>query len=285
MNETVRHMIEGRPMDSEKEMRNSLREVLQEIAIYGLSEAGFFKDCAFYGGTALRLFYGLDRYSEDLDFSLRAPVEGYDLHRFMEPLTETFKGLGISADIKVKDKSFKSKMESAFVKSNTKTLLLDIAPDDVVSRIYCTDTIKVKMELDTDPPGGAVFEKKARYKPYPHNVCLFDESSLFAGKVHAILCRNWGNRFKGRDLYDLVFYVSNDVPLNLDSLKARLVQTCTVEEDEPLDIGMVRTMLIDKMAEIDFETAKEDVVPFVKDTRSMKIWGREFFIDTVNHIR
>jgi len=277
-------MMAGRPQETDSEIHNSLREVMQEITLYALSTSGFFNEASFYGGTALRLFHGLDRYSEDLDFSLRQASDTFDLSGYIEPLQDSFDRLGICADVAIKNKSFRSKMESAFVKGNTKALLIDICPDEKLSRIYPTDRIKVKFEIDTDPPAGAGFERRFLLSPYPCEISTFDTGSLYAGKVHAVLCRNWGHRFKGRDLYDLVFYVSRNIPLNLESLRNRLVQTGTLGDDADLTLADVKDMLLRKMDEVDFETAKSDVIPFIRDEKSLAIWGREFFADVVSRM-
>ena len=284
MENILKIMMKGRPQDTQSEIQNSLREVMQEITLYALSTSGFFSEASFYGGTALRLFHGLDRYSEDLDFSLREVSDTFDLSDYIEPLKDNFDRLGIDVDVGVKTKSFKSKMESAFVKGNTKALLIDICPDEKISGIYPTDRIKVKFEVDTDPPAGAGFEKRFLLSPYPCEISTFDIGSLYAGKVHAILCRNWGHRFKGRDLYDLIFYVSRNVSLNLERLRNRLVQTGTVDEATVLTLEDVKGMLLRKMDEIDFETAKTDVIPFIRDERSLSIWSREFFADVISRM-
>ena len=284
MENILKIMMAGRPQDTQLEIRNSLREVMQEISLYALSASGFFSEASFYGGTALRLFHGLDRYSEDLDFSLREVSDTFDLSNYIEPLESIFDHLGIDVDVGVRNKSFKSKMESAFVKENTKVLLINICPDEKITGIYPTDRIKVKFEIDTEPPAGAGFEKRFLLSPYPCEISTFDTGSLYAGKVHAIVCRNWGHRFKGRDLYDLVFYVSRDISLNLESLRNRLVQTGTVDEDAVLTLADVKKMLLKKMDEIDFETAKTDVAPFIRDERSLSIWSREFFADVISRM-
>ncbi|MCQ2084530.1 MAG: nucleotidyl transferase AbiEii/AbiGii toxin family protein [archaeon] len=284
MENILKTMMAGRPQDTQLEIQNSLREVMQEITLYALSSSGFFNEASFYGGTALRLFHGLDRYSEDLDFSLREVSDKFDLSNYIESLQSSFDRLGISVDVGIKNKSFKSKMESAFVKGNTKALLIDICPDEKISRIYPTDRIKVKFEIDTDPPAGAGYEKRFLLSPYPCEISMFDTGSLYAGKVHAILCRNWGHRFKGRDLYDLVFYVSRNISLNLESLRNRLIQIGTVEDGDALTLADVKDMLLRKMDEIDFETAKTDVVPFIRDERPLSVWSREFFVDVISRM-
>ena len=281
----VETMMRGKPRDDTESFKNSLREVIQEITLYGLSVNGFFNDASFYGGTALRLFYGLGRYSEDLDFSLKTPMQGFDFEKYAGALPATFESIGFDATVSVKTKTFRSKMESAFVKGNTRTLMLEVDSLLDVGDVYPTDSVKVKIEIDTDPPGGAGFEKRFIQLPFPAEVSVFDQGSLFAGKVHAILCRNWGHRFKGRDLYDFLFYVSRGIHLNVESLRRRLVQSGVLRDGDELDLSTVRNMLLRKFDEIDFEDALEDVNGFVHDLRSLNSWSRELFVDALTRMQ
>ncbi len=126
--------------------------------------------------------------------------------------------------------------------------------------------------------------KKYLLSPYPCEIDIYDMGSLYAGKIHAVLCRNWKHRFKGRDLYDLVFYVSSNAHVNLENLRSRLVQSDVIKDDDVLKIEDVRSMLTEKMDDIDFETSKNDVIPFITDPRSLNVWKKEFFIDVISRI-
>ncbi|MBR7091441.1 MAG: nucleotidyl transferase AbiEii/AbiGii toxin family protein, partial [Clostridia bacterium] len=187
--------------------KNAIKEVIQEVVLCGLSRAGFFSEVAFYGGTALRIFYGLDRFSEDLDFSLLTTNRDFSLDKYLAVLENEVKALGLNLKIEVKEKTKQSDIKSAFLKSNTKEMLLYFY--NVQEPIHHMDEIKIKFEIDTNPPSDANFEYKFGLMPYPYEVRLYDMPSLFAGKIHAVLCRAWkSGRVKGRDLYDYIFYIS-----------------------------------------------------------------------------
>ena len=273
------------PSHSASDEKNALTEVIQEVTLCGLSRAGFFRKAAFYGGTALRIFYGLDRFSENLDFSLIAPDADFDLKKYFSVLESELHSVGLNFSIEEKVKTTKSNIKSAFLKSNTKEHILSFYPDDrSAEKINPFETIRIKFEIDTDPPAYATFENKYRLLPSPYQVKLYNESSLFAGKLHAVLCRAWKNRVKGRDLYDYVFYLSRNIPVNMRHLKARLVDSGFIEEGFNLTREALITMLGNRFASIDYEQAKQDVQPFVKDKTKLEIWSAEFFIEITKGI-
>ena len=142
-----------------------------------------------------------------------------------------------------------------------------------------SEIIKIKFEVDTNPPAFASFENKYRLLPSPYQVKLYDMPSLFAGKVHAVICRTWKNRVKGRDLYDYIFYLSHRSKINLPHLKARLVDSGVLKDDDTFTIETLRTMLNERFEAIDYESAKEDVLPFITDANKLDLWSKEFFID------
>ncbi|WP_216232133.1 nucleotidyl transferase AbiEii/AbiGii toxin family protein [Megasphaera cerevisiae] len=206
------------------EKKNVMKEVMQEIVLCGLSRAGFFKKAAFYGGTALRIFYGLDRFSEDLDFSLMAVDEDFDITPYFPILQKEIAAFNLRVQLGVKDKTKSSQIRSAFLKGNTKEHLLLFYPEDVeADHVPANEVIKIKFEIDVNPPSYATFERKYRLIPLPYEVNLYDEASLFAGKIHAVIGRSWRNRIKGRDLYDYVFYLSRNTEVNIRHLQARLI--------------------------------------------------------------
>ena len=273
------------PSHSASDEKNALTEVIQEVTLCGLSRAGFFRKAAFYGGTALRIFYGLDRFSEDLDFSLIAPDADFDLKKYFSVLESELHSVGLNFSIEEKVKTMKSNIKSAFLKGNTKEHILSFYPDDrSAEKINPSETIRIKFEVDTNPPAYATFENKYRLLPSPYQVKLYDESSLFAGKLHAVLCRAWKNRVKGRDLYDYVFYLSRNIPVNMRHLKARLVDFGFIEEGFNLTREALITMLGSRFASIDYEQAKQDVQPFVRDKTKLEIWSAEFFIEITKGI-
>ena len=201
-------MLSGYELNSDYDRKNAMKEIIQEIILCALSRTDFFKHAAFYGGTALRIFYGLDRFSEDLDFSLKTPDNSFDLSSYLPVLENEVRSYGLNLKVESKVKTKESFVQSAFVKGNTREQLLLFYPDDSISSLVpVNEIVKIKFEVDTNPPPFACFEKQYRLLPIPYEVQLYDAPSLFAGKIHAVLCRGWKSRIKGRDLYDFVFYV------------------------------------------------------------------------------
>lgn len=266
------------------EKKNAVKEVVQEIALCGLSRAGFFKQAAFYGGTALRIFYGLDRFSEDLDFSLIAPNSDFELRPYFSGLEKELAAAGLKFSVEEKVKSAQSDIKSAFLKGNTKEHILSIYDEDNV-HINPDEITKIKFEVDINPPAFATFENKYRLLPSPYSVKLYDMPSLFAGKVHAVICRAWKNRIKGRDLYDYVFYLANQAKINLPHLRARLEDSGVLKESDVFTLETLKAMLTERFATIDYEKAKKDVLPFVKDASKLDLWNKDFFTEIIQSIR
>jgi hypothetical protein len=192
---------------SQEEARDALREIMQEIALAGLYRAGFFEKAAFYGGTALRIFYGLDRFSEDLDFSLLAVEPEFSLSKYQDAIIQEFEALGMQVSIREKPKTSKSNIDSAFLKSETiwKELILEgIVPQNGMGQVA---QVKIKIEVDREPPLGFETEDKLLLKPFSFYVKCLALPDLFAGKMHALLFRKWGENVKGRDWYDMEWYI------------------------------------------------------------------------------
>ncbi len=258
--------------------KNGIKEVVQEIVLCGLSRAGFFKPAAFYGGTALRVFYGLDRFSEDLDFSLKSSNTSFDLSEYLPVLEKEIRSYGLNFKIETKEKSVDSDIKSAFLKGNTKEHMLMFYADEQVARsIGTSDLIKVKFEVDTNPPDYANFETKYRLLPIPYEITLYDMPSLFAGKIHAVICRSWKNRVKGRDLYDYVFYLSRGTAVNLAHITARLAQSGFIPSDKQITIDDLKEILYKRFVNIDYAQAKQDVIPFINNTNVLDVWNSDFF--------
>jgi predicted nucleotidyltransferase component of viral defense system len=257
---------------------NALREILQEIALCGLWRSKFFERAAFYGGTALRLLYGLDRFSEDLDFSLLAPDDGFDLSPYCSAVEEELSSWGFPASVAVKRKTSRSAVESAFLKANTRELLLTIdAGSEVAAAIHGRRQLRIKIEIDTDPPPGFATETSFLLQPIPFSVKAYDPPSLFAGKMHAILCRGWRSRVKGRDWYDLVWYVARGTPLGLTHLEARMRQSGHYADEAALDERVFRSTLKEKIDGLDVAAARSEVERFLTDRSTVSVWSREFF--------
>ena len=278
MDSIIDEMLKKYNTETLDEKKNAIKEIIQEIVLCGLSRANFFEKAAFYGGTALRIFYGLDRFSEDLDFSLKEKDENFDLASYFPVLEKEVNAFGLNLKVEEKKKSIDSDIKSAFLKGNTKEhLLLFYANEDFTSGVNRDEVLKVKFEIDTNPPGGAGYEHKYSLKPAPYEVTLYDLPSLFAGKVGAVLFRGWKNRIKGRDLYDYIFYLQKGAHINLNNLKQQLIQSKNWNKEDELTIDDVKGMLYKRFESIDFENAKEDVINFIKDKESLRIWSADFF--------
>lgn len=278
MNTMLEQMLAKYELNSDYDRVNALKEILQEITLCGLSRAGFFRKAAFYGGTALRIFYGLDRFSEDLDFSLMEKDEAFDLSRWFAAIENEAAAYGLNLSVEMKKKAKDTAIKSAFLKGNTREHLLLFYDDKGINGgISGNEAIKIKFEIDTRPPAGASFEKKYRLLPAPYEVNMYDEPSLFAGKLHAVICRNWKNRVKGRDLYDYVFYMSKGAHVNLPHLRARLIDSGFITENDACELEDVKKMLMNKFNTIDYKQAREDVIPFIKDSSKIDLWSADFF--------
>ena len=280
MESILSQMLARYPAHSQSEEKNALTEVVQEVALCGLARAGFFGKAAFYGGTALRIFYGLDRFSEDLDFSLVAPDADFRLEKYFSLLESELSAVGLNFRAEEKVKSADSHIRSAFLKGGTKEHILSVYRDEKsATKIASSEVIKIKLEVDVAPPPFASFESKYRLLPSPYRVRLYDLPSLFAGKLHAVICRAWKSRVKGRDLYDYLFYLSRNAAVNMPHLKARLVDSGYIAEDFDLTREALISMLNERFAAIDYEQARQDVLPFIGDKSKTDIWSAEFFIE------
>lgn len=262
-----------------------VREILQQTALLGLARHQFFQHAIFYGGTALRILYGLDRYSEDLDFSLIKPNPNFNFTPFIEGMHQELKAMGFELHVEMREKNTDTGILSAFLKANTVSLLLSIQ-ERKIKGIHPEQKVQIKLEIDTDPPPFHLpFESKLVMNPVPFYVGTYAIVDLFAGKMHAALCRNWKKRVKGRDWYDVVWYIRGGVPVNLAHLRARMIQTGHIKSDEKFTEKELLALLHEKIEEIDWELAKSDVSVFVADKEKIALWGRSFFHDMIGHLR
>ncbi len=286
MNSIIEQMLSRYEIKTAYDKKNAMKEIMQEIVLCALSRSGFFSNAAFYGGTALRMFYGLDRFSEDLDFSLCAPDKDFVFDAFFPSLIEGARSFGLNVNISEKKKASDSNILSAFVKENTKEHLLSFYPGDALAKsVPDNEALKIKLEIDINPPALATFEHRYRLLPSPYEVKLYDMPSLFAGKLHAVLLRAWKNRVKGRDLYDYVFYLSHEVEVNLPHLCERLRESGFIAQDASPDLAEVKKMLCTRLSTIDYAQAKEDVLPFIRDKASIDVWCADFFMQITNGLR
>ena len=258
--------------------RNALKEIAQEVALCGLSRGGFFDKAAFYGGTALRIFYGLDRFSEDMDFSLSKKDDTFELSRYFGILEEELHSVGLEMSVESKVKRLETPVQSAFLKGNTLKHLLKIVPaKNTPLQVPSNEILRIKFEVDTNPPELANYETKYRLLPSPFAVKLYDKPSLFAGKLHALLCRGWKNRIKGRDFYDFIWYVSNNSSVNLPHLQKRMEQTGHWDAGKNLTVVKLKDLLKERFHSVNFDDAKRDVQPFIADSSKLDLWSADFF--------
>lgn len=286
MQEAIARMLaryESRTLD---EATRALREIIQEVALLGLWRAKFFEKAAFYGDTALRILHGLDRYSEDLDFSLLEPSSDFDLGRYTASLQEEVHAFGFNVRVEMIDKTVQTPIQSAFLKTNTRNELLVIeTPREIAQKVPRGQLLKVKLEVDTDPPGGFVTQTRYLLNPIPFPVRAYALPDSFAGKMHAILCRRWKNRVKGRDWYDLVWFAANHPQLHLAHLEQRMRQTGHWAGQAPMSAEVFRATLHESIARLDVDQARREVAPFVKQRENLAIWSREFFEDVAGRIQ
>ena len=286
MHEAVARMLSKYECQGLNDYINALREILQDIALLGLWRSKFFEKAAFYGGTALRVLYGLDRFSEDMDFSLLEPLDSFDIMSYIAFLERETRGFGFDIRVERIAKTIQTPVQSAFLKADTRNQLLVIETgEEILKAIPKGQILKIKLEVDTDPPPG--FETQARYllQPIPFSVRAFVLPDLFAGKMHAILCRRWKSRVKGRDWYDLVWYAANHPELHLYHLEQRMRQTGDWKEDAPLTSEGFKDMLIHTINSLDINQTRKEVESFVRDPENLSIWSHEFFLDIVSRIR
>jgi len=285
MNTLLQSLLAGYTLDTSRDYHRALREVIQHVALLGLWRARFFERAAFYGGTALRIFYGLPRYSEDMDFSLVEPDPAFSIEAFASPLVQELTSFGFAAEVNRKDKPAHRRVESAFLKTNTRVSMLHIgAPEGLTARLHRDALLKVKLEVDIDPPPHATTEMRTVRVPIPFQVRLYDMPSLFAGKLHAVMCRSWKSRIKGRDFFDLVWFVGMKVPCNIAHLRARMVQSGDLDADQPLDHATLIRMLHHRIEGISIPEAAHDVTPFLSDPQATQLWSDDFFHETVDRI-
>ena len=280
----IKEWIDEYKPTNKEEAEAALREIMQEVALAGLQRSGFFEKAAFYGGTALRIFYGLDRFSEDLDFSLLEVNPEFSLEPYLNGMVTEFKALGMEVRVKEKKKTAETNIDSAFLKSETvwKELLLEnIIPQ---TGLATAPGIKIKLEIDTEPPLGFQTEEKLLLRPFSFYVKCFTQPDLFAGKMHALLFRKWRNRVKGRDWYDLEWYIKKGVPLHLEHFLKRAQNSGdwpkeTIFESEFLQLLQTR------IENVSFDNIKDDIARFIKDAQVLDIWSPAYFKDLSQRIK
>ena len=266
------------------EAQSALREIMQDVALAGLYRSGFFEKAAFYGGTALRIFHGLDRFSEDLDFSLLQPDPDFSLDKYLDAIQTEFKALGMQVSIKAKKKAKDTHVDSAFLKSET--IWRELALNSIIpqSGLGQQASIKIKIEVDTVPPVGFETEEKLLLRPFSFYVKCFTLPNLFAGKMHALLFRKWKENVKGRDWYDFEWYVRKGVAMNLKHFIDRARDSKDLP-NEKMTEQQFRKLLAARINSVDMQRVKADAVRFIPDSGKIDIWSGEYFHELSEHLR
>lgn len=273
----IKEWIETYEPKNIQDTEQALREIMQEIALAGLYRANFFKHAAFYGGTALRIFHELNRFSEDLDFSLLKKDTDFEFDVYFKSIVDEFQALGIKVSLNQKIKSSISTIDSAFLKSDT--LWSELIFEDTIPQIKLSTkpSIKIKLEIDTNPPLQFGTENKLLTRPFSFYVNCFTISDLFAGKMHALLFRKWTIRVKGRDWYDMEWYIKKGVKLNLTHFCQRAIESGDWSQ-ESMTKNQLHDLLEAKINSIDIDRVKQDVIRFIANPQDLAIWSREYFL-------
>ena len=260
------------------EEEQALREIAQEVVLAALGRTDFFSNAAFHGGTSLRILYGLNRFSEDLDFALQQPDRAFQLQPYLKSVATELTAYGYHLETQDRSQTDVT-VRKAFLKEDSLVRVLQLGhlrPD------RSTRKIRIKLEVDTNPPAGAVLESKFLDFPFVSSLVVHDAASLFAGKVHALLSRDY---IKGRDWYDFVWYTSRGTPINHILLSAALqqqgpwkVQGC--KTDDPWCIERLEK----RIRSLAWTEVAADVERFVKthELPSLKLWSEAFFLSQLD---
>lgn len=277
--EKIEQMLKQYELNTIHDHENALKEIIQEIVLLGLWRSKFYEKAVFYGGSALRILYQLDRFSEDLDFSLIQPQKDFDIKKYLGAVKSELELWGFEVTTEEKNKKNESRIESAVVKANT---LIHFVKINVDLKTHKNAVMKIKLEVDQDPATGFSSELKYHLHPIPFAIKTMTLPGLFAGKMHALLCRTRSINVKGRDWYDLIWFVKNHISCDLYYLKNKMVQTGHINLSDTLTREKLIEFLSQKIKEIDFSLAKKDVEPFLKNSGQkdgLSLWSDTFFSD------
>ena len=281
--EKIDQMLNRYELNTVHDHENALKEIIQEIVLLGLWRSKFYEKAVFYGGSALRILHKLDRFSEDLDFSLIQPEKTFNINKYLGAVKSELELWGFEVSAEEKNKKNRSMIDSAFIKANTLVHLLKI---DSNLKTHKNAVMKIKLEVDQDPAFGFDSDLKYHLHPIPFTIKTMTLPSLFAGKMHALLCRTIRTNIKGRDWYDLIWFVKNNIPCDLHYLKNKMLQTGHIDFSGALTKKKLVELISEKGKEIDFSLAKSDVEPFLKNSGQkdeLTLWSEAFFDDYLIH--
>jgi len=272
MNDVIQEKLKSYNAETKEDEENAIKEITQEVALYGLEKSGFFEKAFFQGGTCLRIVHGLDRFSEDLDFVLREPDPEFDLNPYLENVMETMNVYGYKIEVSGEDKA-DNNGKIRFLKDDSIKKLLDFEHGQDLRK-----KIQIKVEVDINPPSGDNYEPNYLDFPTDFMITTHDIPSLLAGKCHALLCRNY---VKGRDWYDYLWYISKSAVVNLTMFQGAINQLGPWK-GRNLDITSewLHEELNKKVKSIDWEEAKDDVKRFLRPEKkeALNLWNEDFFI-------
>ncbi len=285
ISEAVLKRLESYKCSTHQEYEAALLEIIQEIALLGLWRSKFFEEATFYGGTALRILYGLDRFSEDLDFSLLKKEPNFEMKSYHQSVVRELQSLGFDVTVEEKKKTIDTAVQSAFIKANTREhfLRIGLSTEDQ-RRMHSNKVLKVKFEVDTDPPLKFNVDYRPLTFPGPFSVATMTLPDLFAGKMHALLFREYKGWVKGRDWYDFLWFIGQKIPLRLTHLEERMREAGHFPNDQHLTEQKLRRILNDRIRQLDVASAKADVRRFIKDSWKIDHWSHEYFLESATHL-
>ena len=259
--------------ESDLEEQQALREITQEVVLAALGRGDFFTHALFQGGTCLRIFHGLNRFSEDLDFLCRKDVPDFRWADYLPGLKEELAAYGYQLEIADRSDTTTA-VKKAFLKDDSLGKVLSL---QFSKRTGPLAKIRIKLEIDTHPPAGSGEVLEYLDFPFVATVQAQDLPSLFAGKIHALLCRDYT---KGRDWYDFLWYTSRGTPINYRFLTSALSQLGPWQStDVVADEAWLVKELGNKIASLNWKQAADDVRRFVpaRDQKSLDLWSEALF--------
>ena len=263
------------------EEQQAIREITQEVVLAALGRGSFFKHALFQGGTCLRIFYGLNRFSEDMDFILRDVNPDFRLKDHIKHLTDELVAYGYNIKITDRDRT-DATVKKVFLKDNSLGKVIDLRHSSQTGPMA---KIRIKLEVDTNPPAGSGYELKYLDFPFVSAVAVQDRPSLFAGKLHALLCREY---IKGRDWYDFIWYTSNGIGVNYDFLSSAINQLGPWQDQFiTADKAWLLNELERKITSTNWKQAAEDVRRFVRvaEQPSLDLWSKDLFLGQLDKLR
>lgn len=283
--EAILRRLESYKCSTHQDYESALLEIIQEVALLGLWRAKFFEKAVFYGGTALRILYGLDRFSEDLDFSLLMKEVNFEMKSYHQAVARELESLGFDVTVEEKKKTTLSAVRSAFIKANTREHFLRIGlSSEDQKRMHSNKVLKIKFEVDTDPPLNFDVNYVPLTFPGPFSVGTMALPDLFSGKMHALLFRDYKGWAKGRDWYDFLWFLGQKVPLRLAHLEERMRQAGHFRANQQLTEERLKTLLEERIRQLDCAAAEADVRRFIKDPWKIANWSQDYFLESAKHL-